>query len=116
MVEGDSLQNCRVILRVGSNPTPSAKCWRGRMVQVKVCKTLDVGPIPTANSENFHHSSDVYGTVFDRKKVILGVVQLVERLLWEQEVFRRFEPCYPDKNNNLRRDGVVGKSRQSEKL
>ena len=85
VVEGDSLQNCRVILRVGSNPTPSAKCWRGRVAQVKVCKTLDVGPIPTANSENFHHSSDVYGTVFDRKKVILGIVQLVERLLWEQE-------------------------------
>ena len=67
------------------------------MVQVKVCKTLDVGPIPTANSKNFHHSSDICGTVFDRKKEILGVVQLVERLLWEQEVFRRFEPCYPDK-------------------
>ena len=86
MVEGDSLQNCRVILRVGSNPTPSAKCWRGRVVQVKVCKTLDVGSIPTANSENFHYSSDVCGTKFERKKVILGVVQLVERLLWEQEV------------------------------
>ena len=97
VVEGDSLQNCRVILRVGSNPTPSAKCWRGRVIQVKVCKTLDVGLIPTANSEKFHYNCDVCGTVFDRKKVILGVVQLVERLLWEQEVFRRFEPCYPDK-------------------
>ena len=51
-----------------------------------VCKTIDVGSIPTVNSKSFHHSSDVYGTVFDRKKVILGVVQLVERLLWEQEV------------------------------
>ena len=51
-----------------------------------VCKTIDVGSIPTVNSKSFHHSSDVCGTVFDRKKVILGVVQLVERLLWEQEV------------------------------
>ena len=50
-----------------------------------VCKTIDVGSIPTVNSENFHHSRDVCGTVFDRNKVILGVVQLVERLLWEQE-------------------------------
>ena len=85
VVEGDSLQNCRVILRVGSNPTPSAKCWRGRAVQAKACKALDVGSIPTANSENFRHSREVCGTVFDRKKVILGVVQLVERRLWEPE-------------------------------
>ena len=55
------------------------------MVQVKVCKTLDVGSIPTANSENFHHSSDICGTVFDRKKEILGVVQLVERLTVNQD-------------------------------
>ena len=45
-----------------------------------------MGSNPATYSENFRHSSDVYGTVFDRKKVILGVVQLVERLLWEQEV------------------------------
>ena len=80
-----------------SSLSASAKCWRGRVVQAKVCKTLDVGSIPTVNSKSFRHSSDVCGTEFDRKKVILGVVQLVERLLWEQEVFRRFEPCYPDK-------------------
>lgn len=55
------------------------------MIQVKVCKTLDVGLIPTANSEKFHYNCDVCGTVFDRKKVILGVVQLVERRLWEPE-------------------------------
>ena len=51
-----------------------------------VCKTIDVGSIPTVNSKSFHHSSDVCGTIIDKKKVILGVVQLVERLLWEQEV------------------------------
>ena len=103
VVEGDSLQNCRVILRVGSNPTPSAKLihwnmyvWWSGLTQ-RAATPPFAGSNPAIYSENFHGSSDICGTVFDRKKVILGVVQLVERLLWEQEVFRRFEPCYPDK-------------------
>ena len=54
-----------------------------------VCKTIDVGSIPTVNSKSFHHSSDGCGTKFDRKKVILGVVQLLERRLWEPEAAGR---------------------------
>ena len=41
-----------------SSLSASAKCWRGRAAQVKACKTLDVGSIPTANSEIFHHSQE----------------------------------------------------------